>query len=71
MRNNENNAPREEGETAEPKTKGNSMKQATRRSGYSICLNAKLGNICFMKTFSEDRIFHYYFNLFSRFYMVE
>ena len=45
MRNSEQNAPREEGEAdAEPKPKGNSMKQATRRSGYSICLRAKLGN---------------------------
>ncbi|XP_005089175.1 transcription elongation factor SPT6 isoform X2 [Aplysia californica] len=46
MRNNEQNQPREEGEAErEPKAKGNSVKQASRRSGYSICLGAKLDEI--------------------------
>lgn len=44
MRNFEVNRPQEEGEApADPKPKGSTMKQAQRRSGYSICLAAKLG----------------------------
>jgi len=46
MKNSEQNGPREEGEAeAEPKSKGSQMKQATRKSGYSICLTAKLDEI--------------------------
>ena len=44
MRNSESSRPREEGEAEDqPGSRPPVMKQAHRISGYSICLNAKLG----------------------------